>query len=120
MFGTSKSRKDGLQVYCIECRRDIDKESYGKPARKDALARSKQERQAKLRKFLRRVKAKGCSKCGEKEPCTIDFHHIKDKKFDIAFGVNRYGFSVIKDEMRKCVLVCANCHRKIHAGVLEL
>ena len=56
-----------------------------------------------------------CSRCGENHPATIDFHHKKNKKEGISKMV-AYGYSIekIKEEIDKCIILCANCHRKIH------
>lgn len=59
-----------------------------------------------------------CEICGYKKNLSaIDFHHIeKDKKLfkiDIRqFSNRKYG--VIEDEISKCLMICANCHREIH------
>lgn len=62
-----------------------------------------------------------CIICGESDPCCIDFHHINptEKEFTIS---KRLGISKerIEREIAKCVCVCANCHRKIHFGSLNL
>ena len=52
----------------------------------------------------------------------LDFHHIdaSKKSFGLsARGVTR-AWDKVKAEADKCVLVCANCHRELHAGVLQL
>jgi hypothetical protein len=63
----------------------------------------------------------GCFYCDEREPVCLDFHHREEdsKDFTIAMAF-KYGYSRdrIYAEIRKCDLVCSNCHRKIHAGVV--
>lgn len=55
--------------------------------------------------------------CGESDYRCLDFHHLDPttKKFTIADGV-KFGLSeqVILDEIAKCKVVCANCHRREH------
>jgi len=52
----------------------------------------------------------------------LDFHH-KDESTK-EFGLSQDGLTRswerTKKELDKCVLVCANCHREIHAGKLQL
>lgn len=66
------------------------------------------------------VKYKGgrCEICGyDKCMDALDFHHLspKEKDFNISGGTK--SFESIKSELDKCILVCANCHREIHAGI---
>ena len=63
-----------------------------------------------------------CSNCGESESACLDFHHIcsDTKKRNVANMVSDcFSKEKIEKEMAKCVVVCANCHRKIHAGLLS-
>lgn len=62
----------------------------------------------------------GCSKCNESRWYAIDAHHIKKKYKEIGKMVKE-GSSInsIKKELRKCILVCSNCHREIHFGPVE-
>ena len=53
----------------------------------------------------------------------LDFHHVnpKEKSFGIgASNCTTRALDVQLQEVRKCVLVCANCHRGIHAGYIEI
>jgi len=62
---------------------------------------------------------KKCSICGyDKCLSSLDFHHIRGKK---KFGINsaltrsvKITVKEFQDEVKKCDLVCRNCHRKIH------
>jgi len=58
-----------------------------------------------------------CSKCREDHPATLDFHHknSKEKEFNVTF-MSYFGYSIerIKKEIAKCIILCANCHRKLH------
>jgi hypothetical protein len=58
-----------------------------------------------------------CAKCGESHPACIDFHHLdrndKDKRHVNVLIKNRQ-YAQAYREVEKCLVVCANCHRKIH------
>jgi len=64
-----------------------------------------------------------CSVCGYKSinNASLSFHHKKEKSFWITskcnYTRNEFGIPIDKllTEMEKCVVVCENCHRNIHA-----
>jgi hypothetical protein len=61
-------------------------------------------------------KERGCSMCGITNPLVLDFHHEKEE--DKSFGLGTFRRSVgivrIKEEVEKCEVLCANCHRIEH------
>jgi hypothetical protein len=60
-----------------------------------------------------------CARCGENDPACLDFHHRDPatKDMDLASVVHRgWSKARIFEEVAKCVVLCANCHRKLHAG----
>ena len=88
-------------------------------ARSPEVKKRKQElqkiRAARILLFLRNFKAeKGCFDCGIKNPIVLDFDHRdpKEKKFTIS-DLARVGWSLkfLNEEIKKCDVVCANCHR---------
>lgn len=62
--------------------------------------------------LVNRLKHKPCADCqGWFEPVQMDFDHIKNnKKFDISRPSER-STKIMLEEIKKCELVCANCHR---------
>jgi len=58
-----------------------------------------------------------CEVCGESRYYCLDFHHTnpKDKEFNIGDMVERnYSKKRILEEIAKCTVLCANCHREEH------
>lgn len=53
-----------------------------------------------------------CTDCGEADPIVLEFDHLRDKKFGIAAGLRDREWQSVLDEMAKCEVVCANCHRR--------
>ena len=57
-----------------------------------------------------------CIDCNESDPIVLDFDHrdSKTKKFNIsrAVGGSHRGWDLIKREIDKCDVRCANCHRR--------
>ena len=60
----------------------------------------------------------GYNRCNE----ALEFHHIDSHKKD--FGISKDGYTrsweKVKLELDKCICVCANCHREIHSGLIDL
>jgi hypothetical protein len=46
----------------------------------------------------------------------LEFHHInpKEKSFQICEKLGPYSYEVLLEEVKKCKLLCSNCHRKFH------
>ncbi len=63
-----------------------------------------------------------CCCCGY-DRCNgaLEFHHIdpKDKKFTFGSMVSK-SLQAITEEIQKCVLVCSNCHKEVHDGLIIL
>lgn len=54
-----------------------------------------------------------CVDCGESDPAVLEFDHIATKYRDISL-MTRTGFAwtTIRAEIAKCIVRCANCHRR--------
>jgi len=80
-------------------------------------------RRQTIRKKLVEYKGGCCILCGY-DNCisALDLHHIdpKTKEFGISSGGLTRAWSKVREEADKCILVCANCHREIHAGIAEI
>lgn len=78
----------------------------------------------RVRNKIKAVKLLGgsCKLCGYNK-CVeaLDFHHINpnEKDFGISMNLNR-SWNKIETELIKCILVCSNCHREIHNGLVNL
>ena len=64
-----------------------------------------------------------CQICGyNKCESALEFHHINPEIKEFGIGENGLTRSISKNknEVDKCILVCANCHREIHAGLIDI
>lgn len=59
-----------------------------------------------------------CNKCGESDIACIDFHHKDSTKKDanLSEAIARWSIKRLQIEVNKCILLCSNCHRKLHAA----
>jgi len=70
-------------------------------------------RRLRRRHWLDRYKiAKGCAECGYNEaPEALHFDHIDpSNKRNIVSGMYGYKLKTLMEEVRKCRVLCANCH----------
>ena len=74
---------------------------------------------AEKAQVIAEAKAGGCTQCGESTPVCLDFHHVGDKDMEVSkmWGMND---ERVRKEIEKCILLCSNCHRKVHAGILVI
>jgi len=59
----------------------------------------------------------GCDRCDETDPACLDFHHVDEDDKEMAVGkmiTYGYGKDRLREEIEKCIVLCANCHRKEH------
>lgn len=74
-----------------------------------------------LKRRLLYIMGDKCCLCGYNKATTaLEFHHINPEEKDFTISANaNTGFEKSAEELRKCILVCANCHREIHEGLIK-
>lgn len=122
-------KKDGFK-FCTRCetekkssefykrRSGQDLSSYCKVCTNDQVL----ERQRAFKNKCVQYKGGKCEFCGYSKSITaLEFHHIDPKQKDFNFSQFRlYGrqkrdvLPVVINELDKCILLCANCHREEH------
>lgn len=115
-FNRKSSTKDGRQNVCRLCSSKVAKEHYLKNGgvRKEVIYASRIKRQKEARLFILEKLKLGCSVCPEKDPIVLEFDHISGKKkYNLSKMVSD-GMSItkIENELEKCQILCANCHRR--------
>jgi hypothetical protein len=75
-----------------------------------------------IKSYLKTIKNQsGCIRCGEHDPNCLDYHHLDPTQKLFHLGdVRGRSLREIDTEVLKCVVICANCHRKLHAGLFTL
>ena len=71
---------------------------------------------------LLQVAGNKCCLCGYNNCISaLEFHHIdpNSKSYGIASNGTCHNIQKDLEEIKKCVLVCANCHREIHEGYYD-
>jgi hypothetical protein len=94
-----------------------------KAKQKEAMARLHQQYRDERAAIVNAVKATGCIFCGESEVACLDLHHLDPaaKETTVSYLITCHAkLETLLTEIAKCVVVCANCHRKLHAGLLTI
>lgn len=84
-----------------------------KETHKANTAKNKQRYRAEWLAFKHSLQ---CSHCGVSHPAVMDFHHVirdKDKK-SVNLLISNGRYSAAREEIKKCIPLCANCHRILH------
>ncbi|WP_089788608.1 homing endonuclease associated repeat-containing protein [Natronobacterium haloterrestre] len=75
-------------------------------------------RRSRLRSWLNGIKReRACSRCHEDTAACLDFHHVDTAAKEMAVGkmvTFGYGKERLREEIEKCEVLCANCHRQLH------
>lgn len=77
----------------------------------------KEARRQDIREWYIRLKRDemACERCGEQRPPALDLHHEDEKERDVSEMVNDgYSRRRIQEEIDRCTVLCANCHRRKH------
>lgn len=86
------------------------------------------DRVKKWRKETKRRLCEGfgskCNRCGYSKCLdALDFHHVDSSTKSFGLGGARgsiRGWAYLVEEVEKCVLLCSNCHRELHAGLWRI
>jgi transposase len=64
-----------------------------------------------------------CRLCGyDRSVVALEFHHLdpREKQFGVASGGVARSLARVRAEVRKCVLLCSNCHAEVEAGIRSI
>jgi 5-methylcytosine-specific restriction endonuclease McrA len=82
------------------------------------LIEAVKKRRKKIRQMAIKYKGGQCELCGY-DRCfeALEFHHQDSSKKDFSISSRGYtrSWDKVKEELDKCILLCANCHREVHA-----
>jgi 5-methylcytosine-specific restriction endonuclease McrA len=113
--------------YCARCNSDLPLDNFYD--RRTRLGKSAYCRKCTLDQTVERIRLikrmsieyKGgcCMFCGyHKYDGALEFHHLDPSQKDFSISTCKFAdFDKVKSELDKCILVCANCHRELHANL---
>lgn len=111
-FNRLRKAKDGHQPSCRACSSAYHRANWDRYMAQ-IRARKKQllaDNRARIVQFL---SERCCMDCGESDLIVLEFDHLRDKRHNISYLVRAgYEWAYILDEIQRCEVVCANCHRR--------
>ena len=120
-----KVRNLNSRKFCLECSPFGQHNTRNLTASPDRQQRRKSVAQA-VASWRQRTKQKAvallggrCQACGyDKCVSALTFHHVDPEEKDFTVSGMSVSWHRIQQELKKCVLLCANCHAEVHAGVV--
>lgn len=120
--GIMKIKNEPLDIVCQECSKVY---RYSRSNRKGSTRQTcnsctVMRRRRKVKRMSVEYKGGKCTICGyNKIIDALEFHHIDPsiKSFSISYKGYTRSWKSVKEELDKTILVCANCHREIEAGL---
>ena len=91
--------------------------------RENAPQKQEQTTYKKRRAMIENAKNVPCQCCKTSYPSVVmDLHHIdpSTKKDNVSKLLKSGSLQSLQEEIDKCVVLCSNCHRLVHAGLAEL
>lgn len=133
----NRSRNGTLSAYCKDCYKEVNKGIREEKRASNVCARcttsvpgtiycetcaAKDNGRKKDKYFDNKQKcvayfAGVCADCGYKTDIldVYEFHHLDPNQKDICIGhIMKCGWPRIESELKKCVMLCANCHKIRH------
>lgn len=115
-FHYKDKKKGTFRTICIPCWKIYHRNHYlqNKKSYVDkARTLTKKLVESNTAKLLGYLKENPCIDCGETDPVVLEFDHILgDKEFNISSKLRSNTWESVQKEVAKCVVRCANCHRR--------
>ena len=119
-----KLKEEGLSIRKIAKIVGLSKTAVWCHCFPEKAAQSQKSRRRNFKLELVKLRGSKCQVCGyDKCLPALDFHHVdKTKKsFSISNSFRLRGNkTIILEEIKKCVLLCSNCHHEVHEGLIEV
>jgi hypothetical protein len=123
----ARAQAAGLGVVMLTCRHHgetefvLDQRGYYRC--KQCRSASVSRRRRKVKEVLVAEAGGACCVCGyDRNARALHFHHLdpSQKRHEINARGAGMAIELLRTEAKKCVLLCANCHAEVEAGLVVL
>jgi hypothetical protein len=114
-FAWRRKAKGQRHNYCRPCHSAYHREHYLKNKQRyiDQAGRRKRAiAEVRFRYILEYFRSHPCTDCEESDPLVLEFDHVGEKNFNVSTALRVRNWQSILEEIAKCEVVCANCHRR--------
>lgn len=109
-----------LRGTCVLCRNATTKKSLARPEYREHFNERRRTRRLEKSKFLFDILSNSACSCGERDPFVLQFDHVRGEKlFNLSAEIREKSFDEIKEEVKKCDIICGNCHMRKTKKVVE-
>ncbi len=116
-FYKNKRGLHGCAAACKQCLTEVYKLHRAQNIDRYTNVRANY-RKARKQQFDEYKQTLSCLLCPEDDPACLDFHHLdpNEKDMNVSSMAGSIPWNKLMGEIQKCVVLCSNCHRKLHAG----
>lgn len=113
-FQKRAATKTGCASMCRPCKQAYDRAHYAAhPNRRRYIKLNRRVARTRAHKFVcEYLRTHPCVDCGETDPVVLEFDHVRGQKTNTVSRLKNSSASAVKREIKKCVVRCANCHRR--------
>lgn len=113
-FQKRTATKTGCASMCKPCKRAYDRAHYAThPNRRHYIKQNRQKERKNAHNFIcKYLQTHPCVDCGETDPVVLEFDHVYAPKKAVVSRLKNSSTKAVKQEIAKCVVRCANCHRR--------
>lgn len=123
-YGLKTQQAQEKEHLCEDCGETDSNNFYTGQKQKCKKCHNKRTAKAGKNKRIKAIELLGgcCQHCGyDKCYSALEFHHIDPTIKDVNYATMRgWSFERIEEELKNCILLCANCHREVHEMLRQI